>query len=108
MLFLTAAIPARGVFVLIARPREPRSWTWHVSAVGSLVVVAAVVAVTGGADSPARFYLFLLVYAAYFFRRHDALPYVLGCIATALLPLLYDEGAVAGGYIGELIVVCPA
>jgi diguanylate cyclase (GGDEF)-like protein len=64
---------------------------------------------TGGADSPARFYLFfLLVYAAYFYQRHDAFPYVLGCVAVALLPLLYDTGAVDEGYIGELIVVCSA
>ena len=64
---------------------------------------------TGGADSPARFYLFfLLVYAAYFYQRHDALPYVLSCVPVALLPLFYDSGAVEEGYIGELIVVCPA
>jgi diguanylate cyclase (GGDEF)-like protein len=71
--------------------------------------VIGVVAATGGASSPARFYVFfLLVYAAYFYRRHDALPYVLGCVAVALVPLLYDRSAIDAGYIGELIVVCPA
>jgi diguanylate cyclase (GGDEF)-like protein len=29
-------------------------------------------------------------------------------VAVALVPLLYDSGAVDSGYIGELIVVCPA
>jgi diguanylate cyclase len=33
---------------------------------------------------------------------------VLGCVAVALLPLFYDGNAVADGYIGELIIVCPA
>ncbi len=48
------------------------------------------------------------MYAAYFYRRHEALPYVLGCIPVALLPLLYDGNAIADGYIGEVIVVCLA
>jgi diguanylate cyclase (GGDEF)-like protein len=32
---------------------------------------------------------------------------VLGCVAAALVPLLYDRGAIDDGYIGELIVLCP-
>ena len=92
-----------------ARPEKHGAWFWHVPAIGSILFVAGEMAATGGADSPARFYLFfLLVYAAYFYQRHDALPYVLSCVPVALLPLLYDSGAVEAGYIGELIVVCPA
>jgi diguanylate cyclase (GGDEF)-like protein len=95
--------------VVFARPDDHGSWFWHMPATGAMFVVAGVVASTGGADSPARFYLFfVLVYAAYFYRRHHAIPYVLGCIAVALVPLFYDASAVADGYIGELIVVCPA
>jgi diguanylate cyclase (GGDEF)-like protein len=107
---LAAVCVAWGIVcVAFAKPEERGSWFWHAPAIGSLAVVGGVVASTGGAGSPARLYLFfLLVYAAYFFRRHDAVPYVLGCIAMALVPLLYDQGAVAEGYIGELIVVCPA
>src|SRR3954452_7651319 len=76
---------------------------------GSLFIVAGVTAATGGADSPGRLYLFfVVVYAAYFYRRHEALPYVLGCIPVALLPLLYDGNAIADGYIGEVIIVCLA
>src|SRR3954452_14483299 len=76
---------------------------------GSLFIVAGVTAATGGADSPGRLYLFfVVVYAAYFYRRHDALPYVLACVPVALSPLLYDDNAVADGYIGEVIVVCLA
>ncbi len=101
---------AWGLFcVTLARPEEHGTWFWHAPAVGSIVFVTGVMAATGGADSPARFYLFfLVVYAAYFYQRHDAVPYVLSCVPIALAPLLYDSGAVEQGYIGELIVVCPA
>ena len=107
---LAAVCMAWGLFcVTLAKPERHGAWFWHAPAIGSLLVVTGVVASTGGADSPARFYLFfLLVYAAYFYQRHDALPYVLGCVAVALLPLLYDTGAVEDAYIGELIVLCPA
>ena len=107
---LAAGCIAWGLFCLtLARPDEHGAWFWHAPAVGALVFVTGVMASTGGADSPARFYLFfLLVYAAYFYQRHDALPYVLSCVPVALLPLFYDSGAVEEGYIGELIVVCPA
>jgi diguanylate cyclase (GGDEF)-like protein len=136
VLFLTTAVTALGMLVLpglehghrnwviaiaatcvgwglfcvtVARPERHGAWFWHVPAVGSVFVIAGVAAATGGADSPARFYLFfLLVYAAYFYRRHEAIPYVLACIPVALLPLLYDGDAVGDGYIGEVIVVCPA
>jgi diguanylate cyclase (GGDEF)-like protein len=106
---LTAGALAWGLFcVTFARPSRHGAWFWHTPAVASLLFIAAVVASTGGAGSPARFYLFfVLFYTAYFYRRHDAAPYVLGCVAAALLPFLYDGDAVSGGYVGEVIVVCP-
>jgi diguanylate cyclase (GGDEF)-like protein len=106
---LAAVCVAWGLFcVTLARPERHGPWFWHAPAIGSLFIVTGVVASTGGANSPARFYLFfLLVYAAAFYRRHAALPYLLGCVAVALVPLLYDTGAVDEGYIGELIVVTP-
>lgn len=107
---LAAVCVSWGLFcVTLAQPERHGPWFWHAPAIGSLFIVAGVAASTGGADSPARFYLFfLLFYATYFYRRHDAFPYVLGCVAVALLPLFYDRSAVADGYIGELIIVCPA
>ena len=107
---LAAGCIAWGVFcVTLARPEERGVWFWHAPAIGSIFFVIGLTASTGGADSPARFYLFfLLVYTAYFYQRHDAVPYALSCVAVALAPLLYDTGAVAEGYIGELIVLCPA
>jgi diguanylate cyclase (GGDEF)-like protein len=106
---LAAVSLAWGLFcVTLAKPERHGPWFWHTPAVGSLLFVGGVVASTGGADSPARFYLFfVLVYTTYFYGRHEALPYVLGCVAVALVPLLYDGDAVSEGYIGEVIVVCP-
>jgi hypothetical protein len=82
-----------GLFcVTLAKPELHGPWFWHAPAIGSLFIVTGMIASTGGADSPARFYLFfLLFYATYFYRRHDAVPYVLGCVAVALLPLSYDR-----------------
>lgn len=107
---LAVVCVAWGIFcVALAKPERHGPWFWHAPAIGSLFIVTGVVASTGGADSPARFYLFfLLFYASYFYRRHDALPYVLGCVAVALVPLSYDTSSVDDGYVGELIVVCPA
>jgi diguanylate cyclase (GGDEF)-like protein len=107
---LAAVCVAWGLFcVLFAKPERHGAWFWHAPAAGSLFVIGGVTAATGGADSPARFYLFfLVVYAAYFYRRHEALPYILGCIPATLLPFLYDGSAVADGYIGEVIIVCLA
>ena len=107
---LAAVCVAWGLFcVTVARPERHGAWFWHAPAIGSLFIIAGVTAATGGADSPGRLYLFfVVVYAAYFYRRHEALPYVLACIPVALLPLLYDPDAVADGYIGEAIIVCLA
>jgi diguanylate cyclase (GGDEF)-like protein len=107
---LAAVCVAWGLFcVTFAQPKRHGAWFWHAPAIGSLFIIGGVTAATGGADSPGRLYLFfVVVYAAYFYRRHDALPYVLACVPVALSPLLYDDNAVADGYIGEVIVVCLA
>ena len=110
VLALSAACFAWALFCLtLAQPERHGPWFWHVPAAGSLFFIAGIAASTGGADSPARFYVFfLLLYTSYFYRRHHAFPYVLGCVAVALVPLLYDGDAVSDGYLGEVIVICPA
>ena len=93
----------------LARPEEHGSWFWHTPAIGAVLLIGGVIAATGGASSPARFYLFfLLVYACYFFSADNARPYALACVAVALTPLLYDPDAITGGYVGEVLVLCPA
>ena len=107
---LGAVCLAWAVFCLVfAKPERHGAWFWHVPAIASLLIISGIAAATGGADSPARFYLFfVVVYASCFYRRHDAQPYVLACVGVALVPLLYDGDAIEGGYIGEVVVVCPA
>jgi diguanylate cyclase (GGDEF)-like protein len=81
----------------------------HASSSAGFPIAIACVAATGGASSPARFYgLFILVYAAYFYAPREAVPYVAGVIAMHAAPLLYDSGAVAGGYVAELVVLAPS
>jgi len=107
---LAAVCVAWAAYCLtLARPEEHGPWFWHVPATLSIPLIAGLVAATGGADSPARFMaFFLLFYTTYFFQRRWAWFYVAGCAVIALSPLLYDRAAVGGGYLGELMVVCAA
>jgi diguanylate cyclase (GGDEF)-like protein len=100
---------AFGLFCLtLTRPVGPR-WCRHIPAIATLGIIAAVMAATGGAESPARFYVFfLLVYVTHHFPRWQALPYLPACVAVAASPLLYDSAVASGGYLGELLVICPA
>jgi diguanylate cyclase (GGDEF)-like protein len=92
-----------------ARPEEHGAWFWHVPATLAIPVIVGLMASTGGADSPARFFaFFLLFYTCYFFPPRYAWLYVVGCAAIVLSPLLYDQSAVAEGYVGELVVLCAA
>ena len=64
---------------------------------------ATSVASTGGAASPAVFYLLFIVgYCAYFYRRREAVPYLVACIAVHSLPLFYDPDAVDEGLVAAL------
>jgi diguanylate cyclase (GGDEF)-like protein len=107
---LSVACVAWALYCLVfARPEEHGAWFWHTPATASVFIIGGLVAATGGADSPARFMVFfLLFYACYFFPPRLAWLYVIGCVAIALSPLAYDRSAVADGYVGELIVLCAA
>jgi diguanylate cyclase (GGDEF)-like protein len=107
---LGAACVAWALFCLVAaRPTQHGLWFWHPPAVAALAMAAGIMAVTGGAESPARFYVFfMLVYVTYFFPRSEALLYLPACVVVALSPLVYDNSAIGEGYLGELMVICPA
>jgi diguanylate cyclase (GGDEF)-like protein len=80
----------------------------HFSTFMGFPATATVVAATGGARSPAVFYLlFIVVYCAYFYRPKEAWPYLLGCVAVHALPLVYDRGSVDDGLVAELIIIGP-
>jgi diguanylate cyclase (GGDEF)-like protein len=73
-----------------------------------LPITAVGMAATGGAQSPARFYLlFIVFYCAYFYRPREAFPFLFACIGVLLLPIAYDSDAVSGGLIGELVIIAP-
>jgi len=132
VLYLAASVSVVGVLALPGIPTG--QWGWVVAAAGvgagwglaclflipwdrahplvshfssalGFPLVALVMASTGGASSPARFYLYFTVfYCSYFYRPREGVPYLLGCTATFALPLVYDDVAVESGYAGELIV----
>ncbi len=92
---------------IVPWPRAPAVIS-HLSTGAGLLAAGTAMAATGGAHSPARFYLlFILVFAAYFYPPDEAWPHILGCVAVLLTPLLYDRGAVEGGYVAEMIVLAP-
>ena len=77
----------------------------HFSSAMGLPLTAIVMAATGGAQSPARFYLFfIVVYVTYFYPPREALPYLIGCIVVHGLPLFYDDDAVSGHLPAELVI----
>src|SRR3954467_11528413 len=80
----------------------------HFSCALGFPITAIAVAATGGAESPAVYYLLFIVgYCAYFYRRREALPYLFACIAVHSLPLFYDPDAVREGLVAQLIILGP-
>lgn len=80
----------------------------HLSSSMGFPLTAVAAAATGGAASPARFYLFfIVVYCSYFYPPREAIPYLVGCVLVLILPLAYDSEAVAGGLLGETLVLAP-
>jgi diguanylate cyclase (GGDEF)-like protein len=80
----------------------------HFSSGMGLVLTAIGMAATGGADSPARFYLlFIVVYASYFYPPREAIPHLVGCIAVLMLPLAYESNAVDEGLLAETVILAP-
>jgi diguanylate cyclase (GGDEF)-like protein len=76
------------------------------SSAAGFPITALAMAATGEAGSPARFYLFFIVfYCTYFYSPRVAVPFLAGCIAVEALPLLYDGDAVSSGYLGEVVLV---
>ena len=110
VLGLSALAGVWGIYCLLfSAPERYGPLFWHVPAVYVMVAAAITAACTGGATSPARFYLFFqLVYVAYFYPQRHAIPYLAGCVVVELLPLAYDRGAIEGGYLAEVIILAPA
>jgi diguanylate cyclase (GGDEF)-like protein len=107
-----AVAGAAGLWALLCftviRWEESQPLISHFSTFMGFPATAIVVAATGGAESPAVFYLlFIVVYVAYFYRPKEAWPYLVGCVAVHALPLAYDSRSVEDGLLGELVIIGP-
>ena len=92
--------PASGRFSL----RRAPAWT-----LVALASVAALAALTGGALSPARALLWLvLVYAALFLSPWQVAVCWAGCSAVHALPLVYDPAGIERNLARELLVIVPS
>jgi diguanylate cyclase (GGDEF)-like protein len=88
--------------------RTASGWIMHASTLGGALAIAVATHDTGGADSPARLLIMLvLVFAAYFFPSREAWPYLALVIALQELPMAYDPDAVVAGTLGEMLILCP-
>lgn len=102
-----AAVWALVCFTLVPWDRA-HPLVSHLSTFMGLPATGTVVAATGGADSPASFYmLFIVVYCAYFYRPREAWPYLVACIGVLALPLVYDPGAVEAGMLAQVVILGP-
>lgn len=80
----------------------------HLSSFAGLPITAVVMAETGGATSPARFYLFFLVfYCCYFYPRNEAVFYLGASMVVHSLPVLYESNVADSGFLAELLVILP-
>lgn len=80
----------------------------HLSSFAGLPITAAVMASTGGAASPARFYLlFVVFYCSYFYPPREAALYLAGCMVVHAAPLAYDGNVILDGFVAELAVILP-
>jgi diguanylate cyclase (GGDEF)-like protein len=94
--------------VTVVRWRDTPSWVIHLSTAVGALAIAVATHDTGGADSPARLLMMLvLVFAAYFFPGREAWPHLILVLALHELPLAYDPDALNSGLVGELLIVAP-
>jgi diguanylate cyclase (GGDEF)-like protein len=83
-------------------------WLAHVGPIAGGCCAAVAVHDSGGAPSPARFLLMLvIVYSGYFFPAREAWPYLGFVLVLHALPLAYDSHALHAGLLGELLIVGP-
>ena len=80
----------------------------HISTGLGLPITAIVMGITGGAGSPALFYVFFVaVYCSWFYPPREAIPHLLGCAAVITLPIVYDPDALADGAVADAVIIIP-
>lgn len=109
MALIAAAGAAWGLACWLLVPwRRAPGWVTHLSTAMGLPITVVATAATGGASSPARFYLlFVVVFAAYFYPTRAAWAYALACVLAHAVPLLYEHDDEAGDLLAECVVLAP-
>ena len=109
VLALSAFGAVWGLICLLVIPwRQIHPLFSHLSSGMGLPITAIAMAATGGAESPARFYLlFIVFYVCYFYPPREAIPHLIGCVAVLVVPLAYDAGAIDRGLLAETVVLAP-
>lgn len=88
--------------------RGAPGWVMHAAVFSGLACIGVAIADTGGANSPARYLLLLvLVFSAYFFPAREAWPYLACALLVHGMPLFYDPNALGEALLGELLVLGP-
>lgn len=90
-----------GVSVLLAVPVWSLSWRWlrHaavVSSVGGIAAIVAVATTSAGAVSAAASFVWVVLYAAFFFSRRATRCYALACAGSFALALALNPFSGAG------------
>lgn len=84
-------------------------WLIHLSAAAGTVAIAAAIALSGGAGSPAWACLFyVVVFAACFLRAPAAAAYFLACVLVEVVVVLDAAPAVRSQATAKLVVAAPA
>jgi diguanylate cyclase (GGDEF)-like protein len=102
-------VAAAPVAYLIQRDGRTPTWMLHALQSFALVMVAVVVACSGGPDSPYWFYIFFpALFCSYFYRRPVAVTYLIGCVVVHALPFAYGDGASHHLYLIQFVSAAPA
>lgn len=89
LIFMAAFIPAAIVFLF---PPSTESARHLINDMLTLAMIAVVMAVTGGIESPALGLVFVfMIHEGWFLRPRQLIPRALGMIVVVVLPLTYDE-----------------
>jgi diguanylate cyclase (GGDEF)-like protein len=106
---LCAVGAAWGVTALLAVDwKRAPGLVSHLSTGLGLPITAVAMSVTGGAESPALFYIFFVAfYCSFFYSPREAAPHLVGCGVVVLLPVFYAPHAVAEGALAQALVVIP-
>lgn len=94
---------------LIQRNPRSRAWMLHALQSFALAMVAVVVALSGGADSPYWFYIvFPALFCSYFYRRKVGSAYLGACVIVHALPFAYGDGIHHSMFVTQFVSAAPA